>query len=439
MPNWLKQQRTQQIETQLVAHPLSIIAIKAAATTFSHAGKTALTQLLTEQESEAPATMQVYALDQHNQELLGRKVSAGTLKAVRLYQMQQLSFPIIRQASHHTETLTFFAPWSGQFAEFNQQYHFNFSQKHQNDLLVALGVIAASFLASTFLAAYFARPVKILDRGFRALAAGELNCRVAADIGKRRDELADLGFAFDRMAQQLQQLLDQQKSLVDAQKHLLNDVSHELRSPLTRLNMSIALARQQPERLSTSLERIEQEAERLNKLVGEILTLSRLEAGIASHATEYIDLIALINLLVEACHFEASANQQTLDVQNHLHLEELLIRANGDLLYRALENIVRNAIQHTPAHSTITITLAHHQEQLQIVVEDNGAGLPDNELDIVFESFRRSSQAEQNKGYGLGLAIAKRAILFHDGSIQASNRSTGGLKLEILLPWQSIQ
>lgn len=434
LPNWLKQQKTQQLENQLVANPLSIIAIKAAALTFKHGGTAALTQMLTEQEAEAPATLQIYALDRDNRELLGRTVSNDTIQAVRLYPADQLSFPIIRQATHEVETLTLFAPWSGQFPEFNQKHHRNFSKKHQDDLLVVLGIIIASFLASIFLARHFAHPVKILERGFKGLATGQLTYRVAADIGNRRDEFADLGLAFDHMALKLQQLLDQQKKLMDAQQHLLNDVSHELRSPLTRLNMSIALARQQPERLQLSLERIEQEADRLNKLVDEILTLSKLEAGINSHTIEYIDLITLLNMLVEASRFEAAANQQTIHLQNPSNLEELLIRANGDLLYSALENIVRNAIQHTPVHSIITIRLKHTQEQLSILIEDNGAGLPEDELDSVFESFRRSSQVQQNNGYGLGLAIAKRAIMFHGGHIQAKNRATGGLQIEILLP-----
>ncbi|MFM2319063.1 MAG: hypothetical protein RLZZ215_1684 [Pseudomonadota bacterium] len=139
-------------------------------------------------------------------------------------------------------------------------------------------------------------------------------------------------------------------------------------------------------------------------------------------------------MLVEASRFEAMTNQQSIDLQNHLNQEELLIHANGDLLYSALENIVRNAIQHTPAHSSIKIQLQQNQQQLQLLIEDNGAGLQTDELDSIFESFRRSSQTQQNKGYGLGLAIAKRAIIFHGGRIQAKNRVEGGLQIEIILP-----
>lgn len=437
LPNWLQQRKTQELENQLVAHPLSIVTIKAAATTFRHGGKPALMQMLSEQEAEAPHTMQIYALDQHNRELLGRTVHSDTVKAVRLYETDELSFPIVRQVTNGRETLTLFAPWAGQFPEFNQQSHLNFSKKHQDDLLILLGILIASFGASVFLTWYLVRPIQILGQGFQHLASGDFTHRVSATIGQRRDQLADLGQAFDQMATQLQALMNQKTKLVDAQKHLLNDVSHELRSPLTRLNMSIALARQQPERMYSSLERIEQEAERLNKLVGEILTLSKLEAGISKTELEYIDLIAMLEMLVEATRFEASAQQQTIELQNALHIEELLIRANGDLLYRALENIVRNAIQHTTEHTHIQISLSLEQNYLNITITDNGSGLPQQELETIFDSFYRSSQSNQEQGYGLGLAIAKRAILFHDGSIRAQNSPKGGLQITILLPYIS--
>lgn len=437
LPSWLKQQKTQNIEDRIIAQPSSIISIKAAANTLIYGGKPALIQLLKEQDAEAPGTMQIYALDQNDQELLGRALDQATLQAVRAYQADELSFPIIRQVIQGRDSYLLFAPWSGQFPAFNQQYHFNFSKKHQDDLMILIGILTASFCASAFLAWYLVRPIQLLEQGFKHLASGDLTHRVSAAFGQRRDQLADLGQAFDRMAAQLQTLMDQQSKLVDAQKQLLNDVSHELRSPLTRLNMSIALARQQPERMRSSLERIEQEAERLNKLVGEILTLSKLEAGLSKAELEYIDLIALLEMLVEAARFEASARQQSIALNNPLALEELLIRANGDLLYRALENVVRNAIQHTAEQTEIDINLSLEPSSLTIRVVDNGSGLPSQELNNIFDSFYRSKQSTHEQGYGLGLAIAKRAILFHGGSIQANNRPTGGLEISILLPYTS--
>lgn len=433
LPSWLQQRHMQQVETELIANPLSIISIKAAALTFEYSGTPALVNLLKEQHDEAPDAMQIYALDPQNRELLGRLVDEKTLKAVHAYPATDLSAPIIRLITKGTEQFILFAPWSGQFAKFNNKHLIHFSKRHQDDLLEILAILVASFFASAFLAWYFAHPVQVLESGFQALAVGDLNCRVAAKIGNRRDELANLGQAFDNMAEQLHHLISQQTKLVDAQRNLLNDVSHELRSPLTRLNMSIALARQQPERLQTSLERIEQEAERLNKLVGEILTLSKLETGLTHHEQGYIDLIALLEMLMTATNLEATAHHQLLKLYKP-DVEELLIRANGDLLYRAVENIVRNAIQYSPPYTAIDVWLTLEQGHVSISIEDQGLGLPDNELEHIFEAFYRSSQSNQNNGYGLGLAIAQRAIHCHSGSINAQNKATGGLKIQILLP-----
>lgn len=433
LPSWLKEQHTQQVATELIANPLSIISIKAAALTFKHGGKSALVNLLTEQHEEAPDAMQVYALDPQNRELLGRHVDPLTLQAVHVYPASDLSIPILRLVTQGNEQFILFAPWSGQFSAFTNKQLLHFSQKHQDDLLELLAIVIASFVASAFLARYFAHPVKVLESGFKALATGDLNCRVANTIGKRQDELANLGLAFDTMAEQLQNLISQQTTLVDAQRNLLNDVSHELRSPLTRLMMSIALARQQPERLNTSLERIEQEAERLNKLVSEILTLSKLETGLSQPEKTYIDLIALLQMLIPTLNLEATAQQQCLKL--HLPaIEELIICANGELLYRAIENIVRNAIQYSPPHTSIELWLELQQTQVAIRVEDQGLGLTTHELTHIFEAFYRGSKTKQVNGYGLGLAIAKRAISFHGGSIQAQNKITGGLQIQILLP-----
>lgn len=435
LPNWWQQQRRQALETELVSLPLSIVTIKAAANTFLYGGQVALENMLREQQREAPNAMQIYALDAYNQEILGRPIPTNTLATVRGYQAEQIDHPVIRTVQHHTEEWTLFAPWSGQFPEFSTQHHINLNKKHGDDLLTFLGAIIASFFASSFLAWYFSHPVQVLGQGFQALAMGQLDYRVAPLIGKRRDELADLAQSFDGMAAQLEALLISQKQLMAAQRHLLQDVSHELRSPLTRLNMSIALARQQPERLESSLTRIEQEAERLDQLVDEVLTLAKLESGLAIANDEYLDLLALLAMLVEASSFEVAHTHRHIKWQSSLMLEVLIIQGNGELLYRALENIVRNAIHHTPPHTEVSICLGIDNQQLSIVIEDEGTGIPEAELDKIFEPFQRGSQSTHKSGYGLGLAIAQRAINFHHGQIVASNKATGGLRIQILLPW----
>ncbi len=298
-------------------------------------------------------------------------------------------------------------------------------------LLVSAGLLL-SFISSFLLAWYFVKPVRSLHNAFHALAQGNLGERVSASIGSRRDEIADLGRDFDHMASQLQ-------NLMASQRRLLHDVSHELRSPLARLQASVGLARQRPERVADSLDRIEQETARLDKLVGEVLTLSRLEAGVPHTTDEYLDVLELLDTVLDAARFEASTLNREVHFESH-GSGNTVIQGHGELLYRALENVVRNAIYHTPPDSAValTATVDTADALLHIVVDDQGSGVPDAELGLIFEPFRRSSLTRINgNGYGLGLAIARRAIESHGGTIKASNRPQGGLRIKIVLPLQT--
>lgn len=290
--------------------------------------------------------------------------------------------------------------------------------------------ITAAFIASLIFAAllawYMATPLRHLRLAFSSLAEGNLQTRVGVSMGKRRDELTDLGHDFDKMAERL-------GILVESQRRLLHDVSHELRSPLARLQAAIGLARQQPERIETSLERIEREGMRMDKLVGELLSLSRIEAGVLGK----LDAIAMDELLDEIknnASFEAESKNRRFEF-----LGEAKVKVMGryDLLYRAFENVVRNAIKHTANASCVSLKISvdNARQVLQVVVVDEGSGVPETELQAIFEPFFRiGDSARSSDGYGLGLAIAKRVIHAHGGQISASNRSTGGLSVEIILP-----
>jgi len=240
------------------------------------------------------------------------------------------------------------------------------------------------------------------------------------------------------MATQLQSLVETQQHLMASQQRLLHDISHELRSPFTRLNMSIALARQQPAYLTKSLKQIEQEAERLECLVNEVLTLARLEAGISTDMDSFVDIRLLLQTLIEIVEFEALALQRHIQLIHDLPDEGYLIPGNAELLYRTLENLLRNAIQHTPPTGTVLLRVSGHAlpNALQIYVEDQGNGVPETELANIFKPFHRLSASSINnhEGYGLGLAIAYRAIIAHQGSIIANNREEGGLSVQIILP-----
>jgi len=291
-------------------------------------------------------------------------------------------------------------------------------------MLIVIGA-ATSLAVSAILAWYLARPIRSLRWAFDAAAGGRLETRVQPLMGRRRDEIADLGRDFDRMAQQLQKL-------VSAQRRLLHDVSHELRSPLARLQAAIGLVRQSPQKLDSSLERIEREATRLSELVGEVLTLARLES--VNPAAEPVELADVVASVAEDARFEAQAAGRDVSFQG---VGGAIVRGRAELLHRAVENVVRNAVKYTAPGSTVAIAmrLEVNPPRAVVTVTDHGPGIAPEELGRIFEPFYRAGNGEgPAQGFGLGLAIAQRAIEAHGGQIRAANVEGGGLRMEIALP-----
>ena len=290
-------------------------------------------------------------------------------------------------------------------------------------LLAAMGA-AASLAVSALLAWYLARPIRSLRWAFHAAAEGRLEARVRPLLKGRRDEIADLGDDFDQMAEQLQKL-------VAAQRRLLHDVSHELRSPLARLQAAIGLVRQDPAKLEASLERIEREVARLDALVGEVLTLARLESGTAGGMPQALDLADLVASVAADARFEAEAARRTVRLES---ADKVPVFGRAELLHRAVENVVRNAVKYTAESSAVEIALSAAGGRALLAVRDHGPGIPTAEIHRVFEPFYRASGSAAAGGFGLGLAIARRAIATHGGSIRARNAEGGGLQVEIELP-----
>jgi two-component system, OmpR family, sensor kinase len=283
----------------------------------------------------------------------------------------------------------------------------------------------ASVLVSALLAWYMARPVRWLRQAFQAAAAGDLETRVAARMGRRRDEIADLGRDFDVMAERLHRL-------IIAQRRLLHDVSHELRSPLARLAAAVGLLRQDPGELERSLARIEREVSRLDSLVGEVLTLARLDSGTVQGAVSF-NLSDVVADVLEDATFEAKTlgKQVTVDA-----IDDVAIPGHADLVARAVENVVRNAIKYTNADTAVHVALRSDaaSDMALLSVTDRGPGVPDSEIQAMFEPFFRASGATDAQGFGLGLAIAKRAVDVHHGRIYAENALGGGLRVMMELP-----
>jgi two-component system, OmpR family, sensor kinase len=288
--------------------------------------------------------------------------------------------------------------------------------------LPILATVLISTLFGGFMAWYVARPIRTLQWALQRLAAGQLDTRVQAQMGSRRDELAELGADFDRMAQRMQ-------LLVGAQQRLLHDVSHELRSPLARMQAAIGLARQQPERVLAMQERVERESTRLASLVGELLTLARLETDTAQAAHERIDVVELLAEVCEDARFEARACKRDLVFETN---GEYFAEVRGELLYRAFENVVRNAVKFTREGTVVSVLAEVSAAGLLITVSDHGPGVPVEAHAQMFEPFQRIGDAGVD-GFGLGLTIAKRAIESHGGRIEAQAAAGGGLAIRMSL------
>ncbi len=296
------------------------------------------------------------------------------------------------------------------------------------------GLVAAAI--SAVLAWSLSRPLRLLSQAFAAAAAGRLELRVAPRLGRQRDEFAQLARDYDRMAQQLQALLG-------AQRRLLHDVSHELRSPLARLQTAVGLLQQSPDHAAMALRRIEREVQRLDQLVGEVLTLARLEAGAPLGERHEIDVVALLASVAEDARFEARSRGRELRFAS-TH-PAVMLSAHGELLLRAFENVIRNAVKYTAEGSTVEVVcrvdtgqqeqpLPLAQLQLQVDVSDRGPGLPPEALQRIFEPFVRVAGGVPAEGYGLGLAITHRAVQAHGGAVAARARTGGGLTLRFTLP-----
>ncbi|WP_295992789.1 ATP-binding protein [Rugamonas sp.] len=287
--------------------------------------------------------------------------------------------------------------------------------------------VTASLLMAVLLAWYFSRPIRELRLAFEAASGGDLAPRFAGIAGKRGSELNDLGRDFDRMTARL-------RNLIDGQTRLLHDVSHELRSPLARLQAAIGLAHQQPDKMAASMERIERESVRMDLLVGQLLTLARLEAGAISAAQEEISMADLLDQIADDASFEAAAQRRSVVREGEA---DVRVIGQADLLGRAIENVVRNAIKHSDDGGVVELQLraVPDARRLCIRVLDRGPGVPAADLDAIFQPFFRASGMHKDiEGHGLGLAIAQHVVLAHGGSIAASNRPDGGLCVEIELP-----
>ncbi len=296
--------------------------------------------------------------------------------------------------------------------------------------LSILIAVLSSGLVCYPLARYLASPIVRLRAATQKLASGDLSARAGVPHFRRRDEMAQLVRDFDAMAERLEKL-------AHAQSRLLSDISHELRSPLARLNVALALTRQRSGTAThPSLDRAELESERLNELIGRLITVVRLEAGDDAMRRSPVQLDELIVEIAKDADFEAAARNCHVVVAS---LVPGVVLGDPDMLRIAIENVVRNAVRYTREGSKVEVDLKSEGADpghATIRVVDSGPGVPEEALDKLFRPFYRIDDARDRHtgGVGLGLAITQRSILLHGGTVRASNRPEGGLMVEIRLP-----
>lgn len=289
--------------------------------------------------------------------------------------------------------------------------------------------IFISGLICYLLSMYLTQPLRTLGMAAKSIANGKLYTRVGHFRGHKKDEIAELSKDFDRMAEQLE-------TLISSKERLLQDISHELRSPLARLNIAIELGKNKTKNLADNeFNRMELESSRLNALISEILDFARLDKSTTDLELTNVNLPELIADIIRDANYESGDKVNRITITR---IEPCQLTVDKRLIHRAIENIVRNALHYTPESEQIQISLYHNdsKDRIHLDIKDNGPGVPEDQLEKIFNPFYRvdTSRTKKTGGYGLGLAIASRAITLHCGEIIAKNAEDGGLLVRIILP-----
>jgi two-component system, OmpR family, sensor histidine kinase CpxA len=392
-------------------------------------GKLALADYVTQIESSHG--IRATLLDPQDRDILGKGVpsdSADILRKARETGQNEFRGGIV-----YTEASPISTP-QGMFVLLAQVHPW---QVFENPALLSrmalkflIALLCTGFLCLV-LARHIASPIRTLQSAAAKIAEGDLTVRAMPAIAPRKDELAKLARDFDRMAERIQDLLHKQKEL-------LGDISHELRSPLTRLNVSLELLRHGE---SDAIERMQTDINRLDELIGQVLTLTRLQMGEGQKVVTSLNLRSIVESVAEDAVFEGQKDGKLVVVA---HAENCSLAADPALLRSCIENVVRNALRHTKQNTEVVVSLnkvaSEGGSRAQITVSDHGSGVPPQSLSRLFEPFYRVSEAGHLRadGFGLGLAIAQRVALLYGGNIAARNLDTGGLEMKIELRLQDV-
>ena len=377
--------------------------------------------------------MQTALLDDHGQTIFGSLSGEAARVGARAVATGQPVFEIKPHMTYSAQIGT--GPSGRRYVLVTEMWRagpfFAFRATTSTQVLRWILAILISGVICYLLARYLTGPILRLRAATRELAAGNLGARASGDMEKRRDEIGQLVRDFNQMADRIEVLLD-------SERQLIRDISHELRSPLARLNVALGLARQRAGAdAAPQLDRIEREAERLNEMIGRLLTLARLETAGSPPEQSPVSLSELVREVADDAGFEAESRHCTVQVNA---VEDCTTIGSPDLLHSAVENVVRNAVRYTAEGTRVEIDLScvglDGAKWAAIRVRDHGPGLPESELTNVFRPFYRITNAREREtgGTGLGLAITERAVRLHGGTIKAENAPGGGLLVEMRLP-----
>jgi two-component system sensor histidine kinase CpxA len=425
------------------AAPMFGVYAQTAVEIFERDGQAALTSYL--ERVERASHIHAVVLDERGEEIAGGAIPAGAKELAKRvnestpfvfdfpqHREQPLAAQAVRSSRGTLYTLVGEMPrpdFPRPPPRLGEPGSFLFGLRLLGQSLLPVLLIGALFCY--LLAKYLSTPIVKLRDTTHELSEGNLGARVNETLTKRHDEIGYLGRDFNLMAGRIE-------SLVNAQQRLLSDISHELRSPLSRLGVALELARRHAGAgANGALNRIEREAESINEMIGQLLTLSRAEVGTEGWNNVRINLCALLQEIADDANFEAHSRNRSVSIKA---CDDCTTFGVAELLRSAIENVVRNAVRYTTEGTEVEITLKAEEiageREAVVKVRDHGGGVPEDAIAEIFRPFYRVEDARdrQTGGTGLGLAIAARAVRLHGGTIKAANAPDGGLVVEIRFP-----